>query len=138
MAGDSDEPAAVVRGFIAAMHDWEFATAAAFRAAMRAGVLPPSEEAVAQVRAVFGRYCTPRTHSRTRGVSFAEPPEYQPEHEAVLGVEAGSLRRAVVETQQGTGFRQRRRYMLVRWGGQWLIDSVKWKQHDGTWGGGAL
>jgi hypothetical protein len=66
------------------------------------------------------------------------PPEYQPAHEEMLETTIESPRRAVVYTQQNTGFRHRRMYVLLLKGGRWLLDSVKWQRHDGTWSNGGL
>lgn len=134
------DPADVVRAFIAAMHAWELSAAAVIEAADRAGEngFDPKYGIQAGQDAIFARFCTPKARPYGRNASFGQPPEYQPAHEAILEATIETPRRAVVYTQQGTGFRNRRMYVLHRKGGKWLLDSVKWQQHDGTWANGIL
>ncbi|OYT71429.1 MAG: hypothetical protein CFK52_08000 [Chloracidobacterium sp. CP2_5A] len=135
-----DDPAAVVRDFIAAMHAWELSAAAAMDEAKRAGENGFLEKYGIQAGqdAVFAQFCTPKARPYGRRGSFSRPPEYQPDQETILGVAIESSRRAVVETQRNTGFQSRRRYVLLRQGGRWRLDSVKWRQVDGDWRNGAL
>jgi hypothetical protein len=134
------EPGDVVRAFIAAMHDWEKFAAKTITDATRKGEngFDPKYGIQAAQAAVFQQFCTPKPRPYGRQSSFSKPPEYQPEHETILEVTLATSRRAEVHTQQGTGFKHRRNYILLLRNGKWLIDSVKWQEFDGKWSNGVL
>ena len=132
-------PAEVVRRFIADMHEWESQTLAAYETAKKSGQVEPFWESTRQtLEQVFSRWCTPKERKAGRLGSFSNPPEYQPDHEVILETDIESSRRASVHTQQGTGFKQKRKYILLKKGDRWIIDSVKWQTHEGTWSNGIL
>jgi hypothetical protein len=133
------DPAGVVRRFIADMHDWEARTLLDHRS------LDPAEADAFWVRTrtslgdIFARWCTPKERKYGRLGSFADPPEYQPEHEVILKAIAESPSRACVYTQQGTGFRHKRMYVLLKKSDRWLIDNVKrWQASMDKWANGIL
>ena len=82
---------------------------------------------------MFARWCTDKARPYGRNGSFGQPPEYQPEHEQILETRLESPRRAVVETQQGTGFKNKVRYTLLRKAGGWWIDNKKRAAANGRW-----
>jgi hypothetical protein len=133
------DPSRVVRRFIEDMHDWEARTLLEFRS------LDPSKaeafwaRTCASLGEVFARWCTPKERKLGRNGSFADPPDYQPEHEVHLKTIVESPRRACVQTWQGTGFRHKRMYVLLKKSDRWLIDSVKWWHASaGKWAKGIL
>lgn len=142
--GDSDadsfaEPAKVVRGFIADMHQWELETAVASAAAKKSDRYDAFTSATRKsLSKVFARWCTPKERSYGRCGSFQDPPEYQPDYEKILEVVLESSRRCSVYTQQGTGFKNKQKYVLLKKGNRWQIDSVKWQLNDGKWANGIL
>ncbi len=132
------DPAEVVRRFIADMHAWEVQTAASHRAARKSGLESPWEVTRTLLAQVFERWCTPKDRKQGRLGSFSTPPEYQPEHEPVLETSYKTASRACVYTQQRTGFKNKRRYVLLKKSDRWLIDNVKWHTHGGKWEKGSL
>ena len=122
------DPAEVVRHFIAEMHDWEARTLHDYRSCDPSDIDAFWGRVRASLGVVFARWCTPKERKFGRLGSFADPPEYQPEHEAILETIVESSRRALVYTQQGTGFRNKRMYVLSKKSDRWLVDSVKWWQ----------
>jgi hypothetical protein len=133
------DPAQVVRRFITDMHQWESQTLSAYEMAKKSeqyeAFWDMGREALGKV---FSRWCTPKERKYGRLGSFSDPPEYQPEHEAILETILESSRRASVHTQRTTGFGHKRKYVLLKKGDRWLIDSVKWQTHDGKWSNGIL
>ena len=123
--GTYADPPEVVRGFITDMHAWEAQTLLDHRSSGPSEVDEFWAQARASLGGVFARWCTPKERKYGRLGSFSNPPEYQPEHEAILEAIVESTRRACVYTQQGTGFRNKRMYILVKKSDLWLIDSVK-------------
>lgn len=127
------DPAEVVRRFIADMHKWELQTSASHRSAKMSGLETPWAATHASLAEVFDRWCTPNDRKQGRLGSFRTPPEYQPEHEPVLETTYESANRACVYTQQGTGFKHKRTYVLLKKADRWLIDSVTRLTHGGEW-----
>ena len=139
MAEEGDDPATVVRKFIAAMHAWELSAAASAKLADAAGESfgDPKYGVLDRMAAVFAEYCTPKARPYGRNGSFATPPEYDPASEEILSTLVESPRRAVVETQRRSGFGNRMLYVLARRKGRWLLDSAKF-QIGGGWENGCL
>jgi hypothetical protein len=133
-----DDPASVVKAFIAAMNGWELKSWQSSEAcrntsdpsAYQPGVLRELEN-------VFALYCTPKERRFGRNGSFQEPPEYDPTREGILGADVDEIhKRAYVTTQRETVLGGGRyKYALLRTEGKWLIDTLKhefggdWKNH---------
>jgi hypothetical protein len=131
--GQTPEPADVVREFIAAMHAWEN-EAHTLNSAAR-GTDDPTRswpEINRRLDEIYRRYCTTRDRPYGRNGSYSVPPEYDPHAEHVVQVVPVSSRRVHVITQQGTGFRNRCQYALVRVGSEWRIDNRRVLYDDGT------
>jgi hypothetical protein len=126
-------PRDVLIAFITAMHKWEVESWEHSRRT-RNGANPSSYQTdVAQrMNDIFAMFCTTKDRPRGRNGSFQHPPEYDPATEQILDVAEESSRRAVVHTQQGSGFRNRCQYVLLREGGEWRIDSKKFVYDDGS------
>lgn len=133
------DPAQVLRRFIADMNVWEAQTLA------KSKLSPPQEhqqfwtEAKDSLREVFAKWCTQKERKYGRLGSFQDPPEYQPDTEEIRETVVESARRASVYTQRRSGFAFQQKYVLVKQGGRWLLDSVKWRASDGDkWSNGIL
>jgi hypothetical protein len=87
---------------------------------------------------VFSRWCTPKERRHGRLGSFANPPEYQPSHEQILETVNETPRRIIVLTRRIIGFKDARKYVLLKKGDRWWIDNVKWQSKDGDWQNGIL
>ena len=116
------EPEEVVRGFIAAMNQWEKECT---RIDRKEGTGSAFGIAAEPLRQIFAEFCTPRERKYGRSLSFSSPPEYDPKTERFLGSRRVKPRRTEVETQQASGFKHRVIYVLVKKAGCWLIDSKK-------------
>jgi hypothetical protein len=93
---------------------------------------------LASMQEIFVRYCTPKERKYGRLGSYSNPPEYDPQAEKILEQALESSRRAVITTQQTTGFCHKCRYVLLRRGNQWLVDNKQWQDHTGKWNKVAL
>lgn len=143
-------PEAVVRGFIADMHEWELWCAATSALRDKAKAADPSHahelhlkwqaEVLERERHLFARWCTPKDRKFGRLGSYSRPPEYQPENEHVIDVTQRSAKRAEVQTdRKSRGHAERRMYVVLKHAGQWRLDSVKWlSPATGAWVNGGL
>jgi hypothetical protein len=121
-------PVEVLRGFMKAMNKWERESWKIYTESKiknRDLVVQQQRFQESQER-IFAKYCTPKKRLVAgRFGSFQNPPEYDPETENILNVDVVSKRRVIIYTQQGTGFRNKCRYVLLRKGNRWLIDNKK-------------
>lgn len=117
---DYTRPESVLRGFILAMFRWETATVAAARDALDFDAIRAEE------RRAFAPFCTEKPRPQGRAGSFGVPPEYSPE-EALVEIIPFDSRRVEIVTRQGKDrfLRHECRYVLVRKGTRWLLDSRK-------------
>jgi hypothetical protein len=75
------------------------------------------------LKAVLERYCTPKRRPQSEVLDWGTP-EYDPKTERVLKVTSESPRRVVILTVKSDGIMDwKRRYVLLKQGGEWLIDS---------------
>jgi hypothetical protein len=134
-------PEETLRAFIHAMHQWELEEhqhSSNLRIRLRTETVSEEEisrmqqATLARQQQIFDRYCTPEPRPHGRQGSFGHPPEYDPA-ETIIEVEQRSPARLHIFTQQRTGFRHKRRYVLLKQKGRWLIDSVQWQASDGSW-----
>ena len=132
--GDTDlDPAETVRRFIADMHAWEMQAAADDHATQPRGSDAFWDRTRSAQAEVFARWCTAKQRPYGRRGAFSQPPECQPAHERILETCLESPRRAAVYTQEGTGFKRKLRYVLLRQAGRWRIDNKKREDHAGKW-----
>jgi len=125
---DSTSPARVLRRFIKAMNEWERQCWKEYTESKMKKIDPLIQHKRFQQRQekIFARYCTPKKRLIVgRFGSFRNPPEYDPETEILLKVDEISKWRVIIYTQQGTGFRNKCRYVLLRKGSRWLIDNKR-------------
>ena len=128
LSTDSIPAVNVLRGFIEAMNEWERDCWKEYTESDMKRIDPLIQHKAFQQRQdkIFARFCTPKKRLIVgRFGSFQNPPEYDPQMEKILRVDEVSGRRVIIYTQQGTGFRNKCRYVLLRKGNQWLIDNKK-------------
>jgi hypothetical protein len=116
------EPVEVVRGFIAAMSQWENECGRIDKQHGQGAALGINRESQ---DAVIAEFCTAKERKYGRLGSYSAPSEYDPASEEILRVTLVNPRRAEVETQQHAGYKQRVCYVLLKAKGCWLIDSCK-------------
>lgn len=90
---------------------------------------------------IFGRHCTLKRRAYSGG-SLGDQPMYDPEAERVDDVVNESARRTVIYATR-TGHvlyqGQRRRYVLLRRGDDWLVDNIQvYDDHKAAWVRSAL
>ena len=80
---------------------------------------------------IFARHCTdkPRVYGRPNAIGFQSPSQYDPRHRKIDGVELDRPRRVHVNVIGQHDFRYR--YVILKKGGRWLVDSVQ--MWDGRW-----
>jgi NTF2 fold immunity protein len=123
---DEMTPEAVLRAFFAAMCKWE---RHAFKEAEKTE--EPDDAALLEGRnKIVTEYCTAKRRVYSEPLSYGDPPEYDPRTEDVIEVVEESPSRVVIFTKQREGFKNKRRFVLMRKSGRWLLDSWQWQ--DGT------
>lgn len=129
------EPVEVLRAFWTAMCDWE----------RRAFQLRPSPQSaaldvaqvVAERTAIIAEYCTPKRRVSSESLTCGDPTVYDPAAEDVQEVVTESPHRVVIYTQRRAGFKERRKYVLLRRGDRWLLDRWQWLR-GGKWDRGII
>ncbi len=116
-------PEEVLRGFIAAMNQWEKECARIDRThrGSRASAVHMNGDAL---RAIFEEFCTPKERKYGRSGSYARPPEYDPRQEKIVAVREVGPRRVAIDTTRAR-FGDKLRYGLTKQGGSWLVDTVR-------------
>ncbi len=133
MECDYDDPASVVLCFIRAMHDWESESHRLRRAAK--GTADPSSYKGAVLdlmNDVFRQFCTPKPRPYGRNGSFQNPPEYDPESESIVNSDVHGLTASVVTCRNAIIGGGHYHYDLKRRGDCWLIDTLKFREDNGT------
>jgi hypothetical protein len=113
------EPAEVLRGFIAAMHQWERECARIQEKEGGGLVVHFNQPSLA---VIFDEFCTPRTRPYGRLGMFTIPPEHDL-HDAVGEVQPIEPRRVEIETVRPAPRAEQVHYVLLKVGGMWLVDS---------------
>ncbi|MDB4614771.1 RhsIA family immunity protein [bacterium] len=116
------EPEDVLKGFVAAMHQWE---KECNRLDKKYDHEVPSEFMVNALKMVFGEFCTPKERKHGRHGSYSTPPEYSPRTEKIVKVRTCNSRRVEIDTKEGSGFRRNLTYVILKKRQGWLIDSKK-------------
>lgn len=83
----------------------------------------PFEE---RLRAILAVHCTPRPRPKSEVLSWGTP-EYDPKTEELVKVVSETPSRVVVYTKQTAGLEDERRFVLLRKGGRWRIDSKQFR-----------
>lgn len=132
---DTTSPIQVLQAFMTAMHEWERNSYQEFEKVRNGDGdwISERQHRLQGINEIFAQYCTPKDRPLGRQGSFSHPPEYDPETEQVLEIVEESKRRVVIFTQEGSGFRHKNRYVLLRKGDKWLIDNKQWFDLDGKW-----
>jgi uncharacterized protein len=132
-----ETPREVLNAFFAALRDWEREALRQNEEAERAGRALDVASLRQQREAILARYCTRRRRVYSSIVSYGKFLSYDPDAEEVLEVKEEPGRRVVIVTRQQTGFRSRRRFVLVKQAGRWRVDS-KQVFEDRRWRRGHL
>jgi hypothetical protein len=77
---------------------------------------------------ILARHCTPKKRVYSSGGSFGEDPLYDPDRETVDNAVRESAGRVVVYTTKtsfGSRTPLRRRYVVIRRAGTWLVDNIQ-------------
>jgi NTF2 fold immunity protein len=126
-------PVEVLFAFFAAMRKWE---RHAFREFEKSGEV--ADDALLEGRnKIIAEYCTPKRRAYSESLSFGDPPEYDPKIEHVMKVVEESSSRVLIFTKRTDEFAEKRRYLLLRKGGRWLLDSWQW-QDGKKWARGII
>lgn len=112
----------VVRGFIAAMHQWEKECGRIDRKHPNS---PVGQFAIDAQQTIFDEFCTAKERKYGRLGSYCVPPEYDPRTEKIIGSRECTRSRMEVDTQEKAGFQRENTYVVLKKKGCWLIDSRK-------------
>jgi hypothetical protein len=114
-------PMEVLTAFWVAMCEWERRAFRTLKTADRTAL------DVARLQAeramIVSEFCTPKRRAYSEPLSCGDPTMYDPDTEEVLEAVSDSPRRIVIHTLQRTGFKDRRKYILLRRGDWWLLDN---------------
>src|SRR5262249_23162857 len=112
------EPLDLLQAFWSAMCEWERKACRIVQAAKP--VLPGVTARGRGGAAIIAEYCTTKRRAYSQPFSCGDPTMYDPAHEEVLEIVNESANRMVVHTQQRAGFKERRKYVLLRRNDRWL------------------
>ncbi len=127
---DYSSPEHVLRSFVFAMNRFETQAAALYKASSTPGATMSAIKVLMQ--AVFDAYCTPIERPYGRQGSFAMPPEYDPDGENLTQLALKGPRRAELVTRDKRE-EYEFRYVLLKRGGRWLIDSKQRRLVGAKW-----
>lgn len=113
-------PEEIVKGFIAAMNQWE-------KECDRIAKKHPNTPVVGRfnvdaMQTIFDEFCTTKERKYGRHGSYQIPPEYDPRQEKVIEVRKCNRSRIEVNTQAAD---RKYTYVLLKKKGVWLIDNRK-------------
>ena len=121
------------------MQEWEeFASRKAQGAMVSENEVDPeleeqaSRESIEALRRLFREYCT--TEEPERGLSYSEPPEYDPDGEKILEVRPTREGVKIVTQQTTTGYDHKLVYTLVKRPDGWRLkdNRVYISEYDGS------
>ena len=128
-------PRDVLVAFFTEMCEWERAVVQADKAARRSHQDIDCDLWRQRRKAIVTRYCTARKRAYSEPLAYGEPPQYDPATEDVTEVVQETPRRVVAYTQQRAGWKCKRRFVVVKKGDRWLVDSwqssfdgVQWRR----------
>lgn len=128
-AVDYADPQSVFLAFCTAMNAWE---RECWKRRNEPDIQAEQARGLAAMNQIFAEFCTPKERKYGRLGSYSNPPEYDPNSEAILAVDVKG-KKAFIETQQSTGFSHRCKYTLMLLDGRWLVDNKQWMDHEGKW-----
>lgn len=116
-----------LKNFILAMNAWELHY---YREVREKGLISLKEKMKQDLDAIFDCFCTKneRKQGCQRSLLCNDPPEYSPAEIFLNSVMSGS--KAVISTQQISGFKNRYRYTFSLKNQQWLIDKKEWLDEE--------
>jgi hypothetical protein len=115
------EPEDVLRAFWTAMCAWERRAWQSFKTARQVDLNVAALSA--ERAAIIGEHCTPKPRVYSGPLSCGDPPQYDPDTEDVLEVVQETARRVAIHTQQRVGFKNRRKFIMLKQGDRWLLDN---------------
>ena len=139
-SSQSDELVSLFINFASAMNKWEsWCSSEHEKVKLKNGDWLEFQNKVLEGQEkIFAQFCTKKERKYGRLGSFQIPPEYDAELEKILDVVRESPSRAIILTQQTSGFKNQCKYVLLRKNGEWRIDNKQWKSYDGKWNKGIL
>jgi NTF2 fold immunity protein/Ankyrin repeats (3 copies)/Ankyrin repeats (many copies) len=124
---DHSTPEAVLRGFICAMNKWE-----AYAAIL--GMLPANRQNLLEsMQAVIDRFCTMKKRPFGRAGSYQIPPEYDPNDEHLIEVNAVSRTRVELTTRCERPNEHEYLYVVMKKKDGWRLDSKLTRLIGGKW-----
>lgn len=124
-------PEKTVAGYTEAMHAWEVRARERndeFRSG-KAKYADVKRASLKEMEDIHQTFISKKVEMR--GFRFANPPDYDPESEAILSTELVSKSSAKVHTQQSAGKKQTCIYHLELEDGSWRITDKFFVGHDG-------
>ncbi|KAB8066919.1 NTF2 fold immunity protein [Janthinobacterium violaceinigrum] len=117
----------VLKDFILTMNGWELHYYPEVR---EKGLITLKEKMKQDLDAIFDCFCTKKERKQGRQMSLlcSDPPEYSPTEIFLNSCISGS--KAVISTQQTSGFKNRYRYTFGLKNQQWLIDKKEWLDEE--------
>ena len=136
MTTNHPDAVAVLKKFIAEMHDWEAACAAEdekYEDDEESDLSAISAGQHLKCDAIFSRYCTRKDRKQGRNGSYAMPPRYNASEE-VTDIEEKNSKKLVITTQQHTGMKDKVRYTLLFAKGEWRLDhNERYSSYENKW-----
>ncbi|HEX5714640.1 MAG TPA: NTF2 fold immunity protein [Thermoanaerobaculia bacterium] len=121
-----ESPEDFLRRFFRAMQEWEeYASRKTHEAMVSENEVDPelgdqaSRESIEALRRIFREFCT--TEEPERGLTYSEPPEYDPEGEKILEVRPSRGGVRIITQQTTTGYDHKLVYTLVKGPDGWRL-----------------
>ena len=131
---DEMTPQEVLLAFWAAMNKWERRV---IREDEKSGDVD-RKSVIKERDEIIDEYCTPKRRVGSKGLSFGFPPKFDPKTEEILEIVDESPTRVVIYTQEHAGFENKRRFVMLRQGGRWSLDSFQWQLVNKKWERGII
>jgi len=133
MRDDMEKAKAVLFEFLCAMKACNDKFATLYQ---QGGSLAHSDQAEAEVRAIYERYLA--TISQERPIfSIGYPGEYDPEAEKIVAIESPNARKLVIETlwthPDVPSSTQQHRYTMINKSGEWRLDKDEFVNSEKKW-----
>ena len=133
MSEDIEKAKAVLFEFLSAMKACNTKFATLYQ---QGGSLAHSEQAEAEVRAIYQRYLA--TISQERPIfSIGYPGEYDPDAEKIVSTQAPKARKVVIETlwthPDVPTSTQHHRYTMINKSGEWRVDKDEFVNSEKKW-----
>lgn len=127
MNSDTQKASAVLREFMSVMRDWENKFATLYKRE-NGGPEAHSGQAKNELQPIYEKYLTrkERRFGRMAGPSAGYPPDFDPDAEKIVAVEAPNNNKVVIETlwthPKAPTSTRKYRYIMVHRDGEWRLD----------------